>query len=1091
MTQAVTWPHTIPSSYVEGNLIGIGDLAAMGRPFWSLAAISPCAPLVLLCAALALIGCGGGSTSGGPPPPPSPDFAVSVQPKSIAIAQGTSTTIQVSVTGVNNFSGQVNLAVNGVPSGVTASPQQFTLASGGQQNVSINASSSAAIGATMLTVAGTSGALAHNQQVGLTIQTIVQSQMHPPFRTRYLRTDTLWDRSFLDLSPQDLILYDPGTSRFFVSDTYLNRVDVFDAATETQIAQITVPGAFVGDETPDHKTIYLGTQIGDLYEIDPVAMAITKRIPAVQIGPQGFPTYEVRVLANGDLALLGGQGGIPAVDGYSSIGIWNPINNSLTIAGSSGLLSGCALTDHISEFAVTADRTKILTGSGVSGADLCLYDPSTGAQIVASTPSQTVGLESILVPPDGKEVLVPNGAEVTVYDGTGLFQTDQFSVDNTPGVFYRYILSSDGNTLYALPNGGGVGRAFNWRTHQQLGWIANISVYDLIAGMTPMAVDGTGLIMGAIGHGVAFLDGANVLPAAPASYGYGFSNVAQPSFGSPGVATQVLISAAPQTNILNAYFGNQLATGLSPGALGLTVTTPLSSAGPVDVAVTFGDGSILMAPEDYSFGPAIIEAIPTASTAEGGGTGTVFGYGFGTPTAAGGPAPGVQLTIGGQAVTVTQYSGLPFSITAYPFPIETLQYTVPPGNVGPADVSVSDSAGSITIAGAMQYLPATQQFPLPNASLVQGIYDPTRDLYFFTDQTQIDVFSRTQGQWLTPIAIPNSVRLWGISLTPSGSKMAISDAGADVIYVLDPDTPTAISTFSLPNTFFDQGGEPGGLAISDSGFVYYSSFYLNGTGGYAMHKLNLSSGNVSDYQELQDGNLGGDAYTKVLLSNDGTRVFLNIAGEVISIDTATDTLFFNPTLPGGGEGDYELALSSNQTWMTATEDLMDTNLNPESFTVLNDRETLNQSGVYGEKLSADGALLFAPLTNALDVYDGRTGVLRTRIALPFMLSQNYDALVADGKDNVLVAITGQTGNGIAVMDLTSLSEPPPLPYASSMSRLLRSELREVEGNHALRSGTNSSAELDQRAGNLKIARRGLQHITNHEMIPRGRPSKSR
>ena len=39
-----------------------------------------------------------------------------------------------------------------------------------------------------------------------------------------------------------------------------------------------------------------------------------------------------------------------------------------------------------------------------------------------------------------------------------------------------------------------------------------------------------------------------------------------------------------------------------------------------------------------------------------------------------------------------------------------------------------------------------------------------------------------------------------------------------------------------------------------------------------------------------------------------------------------------------------------------------------------------------------------------------------------MLSANYDAHVDDGRDNVLIAITGQTGDGIAVIDLTSLSE---------------------------------------------------------------------
>jgi hypothetical protein len=59
------------------------------------------------------------------------------------------------------------------------------------------------------------------------------------------------------------------------------------------------------------------------------------------------------------------------------------------------------------------------------------------------------------------------------------------------------------------------------------------------------------------------------------------------------------------------------------------------------------------------------------------------------------------------------------------------------------------------------------------------------------------------------------------------------------------------------------------------------------------------------------------------------------------------------------------------------------------------------------------------------------GTLRSRIALPFSLSQNYDALVGDGEDNVLIAITGTGGSGIAVVDLSSLAEPAPLPYSAS------------------------------------------------------------
>jgi hypothetical protein len=122
-----------------------------------------------------------------------------------------------------------------------------------------------------------------------------------------------------------------------------------------------------------------------------------------------------------------------------------------------------------------------------------------------------------------------------------------------------------------------------------------------------------------------------------------------------------------------------------------------------------------------------------------------------------------------------------------------------------------------------------------------------------------------------------------------------------------------------------------------------------------------------------------------------------------------------------------LSLSSNQTQITANSDLYDSDLNGESFYALNDREILNISYVYGAKFSTDSRLLFQPSTVGIDVFHGELGNLRNRISLPVPLSSNYDALVDDGTDNILIAITG-TGNGVAVVDLTSVPEPPALPY---------------------------------------------------------------
>src|ERR1043166_946924 len=101
-------------------------------------------------------------------------------------------------------------------------------------------------------------------------------------------------------------------------------------------------------------------------------------------------------------------------------------------------------------------------------------------------------------------------------------------------------------------------------------------------------------------------------------------------------------------------------------------------------------------------------------------------------------------------------------------------------------------------------------------------------------------------------------------------------------------------------------------------------------------------------------------------------------------------------------------------------------LQPQSFLTLTDRQVASSTLVFGAKLSPDGSLLFQPLVDGIDVFDAKLGSLRTRIALPIALSENYDAMVGDGKDNVLVTIAGANGDGgVAVIDLTSLPLPAP------------------------------------------------------------------
>lgn len=158
--------------------------------------------------------------------------------------------------------------------------------------------------------------------------------------------------------------------------------------------------------------------------------------------------------------------------------------------------------------------------------------------------------------------------------------------------------------------------------------------------------------------------------------------------------------------------------------------------------------------------------------------------------------------------------------------------------------------------------------------------------------------------------------------------------------------------------------------------------------------------------------LTADVYLRVAISSDNSRVFFNDDGWPFYLDTATDKFYGATVDPACCYGDYELSLAAGQSTVEATGYLYDFSLDAQSAYAMNVREALNIGYIYGAKLSANGSVLFQPTTIGIDVMEGRLGHLLQRVALPVQLLPNDDALVSDGKANVLVAITGRTVMGL-------------------------------------------------------------------------------
>jgi outer membrane protein assembly factor BamB len=99
----------------------------------------------------------------------SPDFSLSVNLASVSLTAGTAQTVIVSATAIDGFSQSIQVAVNGLPSGVSASPSTFTLVPGTSQQVSLTAAASAPAATATMQFTGTAGTLSRSTSIRLTV----------------------------------------------------------------------------------------------------------------------------------------------------------------------------------------------------------------------------------------------------------------------------------------------------------------------------------------------------------------------------------------------------------------------------------------------------------------------------------------------------------------------------------------------------------------------------------------------------------------------------------------------------------------------------------------------------------------------------------------------------------------------------------------------------------------------------------------------------------------------------------------------------------------------------------------------------------
>ncbi len=99
-----------------------------------------------------------------------PDFSLSIVPTAVTLAaNGTAATVSVLATAQSGFSSNVQVAITGLPAGVTAQPSSLTLTPGTASTLTLTAPTGTAVASSTATLTGTSGTLMHSASLPITV----------------------------------------------------------------------------------------------------------------------------------------------------------------------------------------------------------------------------------------------------------------------------------------------------------------------------------------------------------------------------------------------------------------------------------------------------------------------------------------------------------------------------------------------------------------------------------------------------------------------------------------------------------------------------------------------------------------------------------------------------------------------------------------------------------------------------------------------------------------------------------------------------------------------------------------------------------
>jgi IPT/TIG domain len=765
-----------------------------------------------------------------------------------------------------------------VPNGITATFSSAIVSPNAAVTLTLAASSSMPPGPANVTVQAT------RSIDGVGVSATIPIYVDPPPGT-IPGNRTNWIR--LGSNPI-AVYYDALRSHVLASLPAINQVDVIDPGSGNLLSSIPVSvanyepnGVWLASSSNISGTLdgnsLLVLGAGHVATVDLATSEVVNQQALPQAIPIGWttpnpitPTF--LVAASGGHMIFGSWGG-------SSFYNWD---------GASALASLHSISDLYS-FDRSFDGTKVLVASGDTSGAYQLLDVASDT-ITAKGAYSNATIMTVRGNPVRSEWAVANS------NGMDFLDSQLNLIAHIPAVlvgsltYWGMTYSADGKYLYFVYDPDGLpfqitvdtssyfvvriapatGTDIEYFRREPPEWVVQ-----------PFAADSSGLVFGLGEKGLVIDDSTyNVDPTQATPANFAFS--ANPDNGPLNASTPVQIGSQSFQAQPDVWFGTQRALAESLSAAGQVSATapPGQTVGPVNIKLFPPDGYTHVIPQAFSYGTILTSVRHSLCPAAGGCTADIFGFGlFGKDSSK------TMVTIGGNNAPVQSVHY--FNVDqAYPYPLQYVTVSVPPGTPGRADVVLQSAVGTATLSGAFLYATSLESYA--SAQTYNALlYDESRDVLYASTNSEIERFSISSSSFLSPITPPSITghnQFQGMCLTPDGSHLIVANKQDVSVAVIDLANPANSQAISVPATGANAGG-PFFVAATSTGKVLIS---ISGFSEPWVGPLFLMDLATSQFQSLTiTGTIPGDGMG-LYPTADGTMIFLRTySGFVGFFDSAT------------------------------------------------------------------------------------------------------------------------------------------------------------------------------------------------------------